>query len=1503
MRPALVVLLLFASICFAQTTTCPTCDELTGRPQAQLTTLVDGDNTTLEVTAFYENATATPARQPLNYTVLILQATPLTGISGSDLLYRIYTNANGKATFDFASIITANDTKGKCVNFKIVYCPFCLPESSSCGFDACMNYARISASKSAYSNIGGTGTITNADGIPAASTAPAPLSGEKYLPQLATASYCPPPPPLSATPALCLPLIMIFSLLSGALYVTGRNPFAGFNLGGARIGRHIRYQARGRGVSVSTMAVASAAATGVQTAKVLSKEGLKKGVATLWKQEKTAAKGRVFMVSDIKSAAGGIKGLGAALRAAKDEKAKAAQTGKTVTPGILGKSLELLVPRFRQEAVYGEKKKEGAEAKKKEGEKTPKMVQTAGGTLFEMGGGMGPRVSELLGKGKGSVGANIWDSLKRIVVFVSTQTVLGRIADSIFYTFKGQSIWDLSFARQSERLNNDTQVLAALQNKNGTGWSIGGQEVIAVSAQEFKNSKGNIVKTEIVITAEKGSAPGQTADGTIRLTFDEKGKLVSATYAIAGILPASASNPSGVGYITMTPARDGKALEFSMLSPDGKTKVIKPDDPVLNRAMAPSTTLPLALKDALLKGTAMTDFIADCSAGKGKVIVGLIEQGSITSFQEKKDEKGRAVTEITVASEQGEVKLTFSKDKKLESVSYVAPVMVPKLDADGKPVVGKDGQLEMVSCTAPVTLARGTGGAVEVMLPVMVPKLDVDGKPAIGRDGQPELVQRTGKDGKPEMVAATPEQRQTYLAGCPQLPPALASAVAVSTETNVMSGFTEAKMGSFVAASKLTSEALSATVSALNEDIIARRGQLAAECEKELKKTPEGQALVLQARNAEASNIFSSLGLSPEGADAAAILKALKVKQEDISAGLKPAQMEEKGLGVSPQAALALAVHSAWENSVGGADFKAHLVSSSKLKGDELKAQFADAALKCLENKTPAQIAAMTPAEYKAAVNDYIAGLQQKGALPPDNAKSITDAVRPEMFNALKKEIGDFKAELARAKVPEPVVNQLYGTGANPQGSGIPIFQVDILSNTGNLMKEDKGTGIWREHHTVELLSKPQYSGSLSMPNEARSNIQLDKPLENMAGMIGALQQGIFKGDFRTPLSNEFVKSERDYWDFGLKEEMKRAGGFKGNETERADGGTSNLAHALDFRRILPAGADSPDDYAKLLANKWHDAHTQMSEGNLPAAQGQVASIYQQMHSFNQAAELKASELEQRVALVQPAGTSQPITAQWVKNELASTTSAANRLYQALTGGETLSTADMPNMHELVRNALSEGKSLPPADVLKLYELGQKAALLGNLTQARETAMASRAALDQVSSAIGQLSQARSGTIPVDMGPQPDFERVSREVFGSMNTSEAAGRADLAAVRASVEFRLGPIGQAVEGMERRPPAPPAEAPRRGGGGGEEPPKPPPETPPSKPSEQPQLAKERETPPSRSELQREQPAKAPVEETPQRGSKAPIERSGVSIATQEELEKKERKRQEEKKKRG
>ena len=230
---------------------CPGCQELAGAPTANIILEKDDAAHNITLTLYYENLTASPPRKLMNFTTVIVH---VYNESFSDA-YRIYTDSEGRAVFDFSSYAD------RCVKFKFMYCPFTCADSSQCGLQQCLNASGIGCPP------------CNVSAIPWYNDREPPTALECYkaIPAIGESNYCPPPKPLNATPEICFPLILIFALLAGALFLSGRNPFSGFDFSAPRVGRHMAsYQPRARGVSIDTLSVAKQLYGGIMKEKKIA---------------------------------------------------------------------------------------------------------------------------------------------------------------------------------------------------------------------------------------------------------------------------------------------------------------------------------------------------------------------------------------------------------------------------------------------------------------------------------------------------------------------------------------------------------------------------------------------------------------------------------------------------------------------------------------------------------------------------------------------------------------------------------------------------------------------------------------------------------------------------------------------------------------------------------------------------------------------------------------------------------------------------------------------------------------------------------------------------------------------------------------------------------------------------------------------------------------------------------------------------------------------------------
>jgi hypothetical protein len=279
--------LFFSAVSFA-VEECIACENVTDAPETNVLISMDDENNRAEALVYYENYTADEPRIPVTDSIVFIYVMPSVG---ENELLRTYTDDEGRAPFDFSSYAIAGAEERITYVFRFIYCPFCYPGASGypCGFDECMKFAGI---ETAYES---------PDDVPLASgvEVPSELNEGIFLPSSRSVTYVPPPPEATGatTPAFCLPLVLIFALLGGALYYTGRNPFAAFNISTPRVSRHIRYTPTGRGYSLSARYVMSSIKSAAKEAKEIKKEmgkgaGLGKAVGKVSFQigEKGAAK-------------------------------------------------------------------------------------------------------------------------------------------------------------------------------------------------------------------------------------------------------------------------------------------------------------------------------------------------------------------------------------------------------------------------------------------------------------------------------------------------------------------------------------------------------------------------------------------------------------------------------------------------------------------------------------------------------------------------------------------------------------------------------------------------------------------------------------------------------------------------------------------------------------------------------------------------------------------------------------------------------------------------------------------------------------------------------------------------------------------------------------------------------------------------------------------------------------------------------------------------------------
>ncbi|GEM_PF-3726904 len=154
--------------------------------------------------------------------------------------WKAYTNSEGFAKISYEDFKQKANEKQTAVKFKIFYCPL------ECACTECVGGFSIPTPA------GVTDTVKylneTLDSMLGLTKPLAPQDPLYVLPVVDIETIYPDPPEKGTLPAFCLPVAVISALLGGALYLTGRNPFSGFDLSAHKMRRQIRYSGgAGRG--------------------------------------------------------------------------------------------------------------------------------------------------------------------------------------------------------------------------------------------------------------------------------------------------------------------------------------------------------------------------------------------------------------------------------------------------------------------------------------------------------------------------------------------------------------------------------------------------------------------------------------------------------------------------------------------------------------------------------------------------------------------------------------------------------------------------------------------------------------------------------------------------------------------------------------------------------------------------------------------------------------------------------------------------------------------------------------------------------------------------------------------------------------------------------------------------------------------------------------------------------------------------------------------------------
>ncbi|MBI5051130.1 hypothetical protein HZC08_00050, partial [Candidatus Micrarchaeota archaeon] len=250
LRYVLPLLLIFA-LSFAQDE-CPTCVDTKDYTAGKMITTVNEVNLSYDVSFYYEYFSKSDPRPPITDAPLIFLIKEIKGNTEKNIAVDYqFTDSKGRINYIFSKYAPTED--GTCIEIKTVYCPLiCETDCTGCweAFKLDMN---PEDAKKLYSEV--KANPQSAKQLP-----------EKILPTSDSGVYCK-PQEKDVAPVFCLPLGILFALLAGALYLSGRNPFGGFDFATPKVGKHFKYSARGRGAFFDTGSAVSSLQRIVGTSK------------------------------------------------------------------------------------------------------------------------------------------------------------------------------------------------------------------------------------------------------------------------------------------------------------------------------------------------------------------------------------------------------------------------------------------------------------------------------------------------------------------------------------------------------------------------------------------------------------------------------------------------------------------------------------------------------------------------------------------------------------------------------------------------------------------------------------------------------------------------------------------------------------------------------------------------------------------------------------------------------------------------------------------------------------------------------------------------------------------------------------------------------------------------------------------------------------------------------------------------------------------------------------
>jgi len=241
MKRILFLLLVLSLFFSAGSTKC--CSNINDYVQSYVVSNIDSSTHLIDLDVYYDNTTLAK-KMPIINLPIYFYISDSDGNSITNNLMETYTDNNGKASFDFSSYITPQDDKQ--LQFNFFYCP------SECACMDCLETFQVPCDLFGISKFN---DLTDKNIVSVIGSPPSELKNPNLVLPFHTSLVYTPQSKGVLTKDLdftvCLPLIIIFALLGGALFLTGRNPFAGFDFSSPKMKKSYQYRASGRGVYMS----------------------------------------------------------------------------------------------------------------------------------------------------------------------------------------------------------------------------------------------------------------------------------------------------------------------------------------------------------------------------------------------------------------------------------------------------------------------------------------------------------------------------------------------------------------------------------------------------------------------------------------------------------------------------------------------------------------------------------------------------------------------------------------------------------------------------------------------------------------------------------------------------------------------------------------------------------------------------------------------------------------------------------------------------------------------------------------------------------------------------------------------------------------------------------------------------------------------------------------------------------------------------------------------------